>query len=256
MIPKIIHYCWFGHNAYPEKVKHCVESWRRFLPDYQFILWNEDTFDLNMAPFVRQAYDAQKFAFVSDYVRVYALKNYGGIYLDTDIEVLRAFDDLLEQRLVLGTDDSGYLTAFMAAEPNHPYFAQLLEQYNSMRFLGEDGSLNTEVNNTWMQAVLVPYGYEQKNALQRLEAGIVVYPCEYFHAKSLTSGEFLTTDNTYCIHHHTLLWVTPKTKVIRFLRMKLLVPILGASRYTKLIRRIKGKTDGKQTSRFNHNGHL
>jgi hypothetical protein len=245
MIPKTIHFCWFGRGEYPEKVKYCMESWKVFLPDYQFKLWNEDNFDLDLSPFVRQAYDNGKYAFVSDYVRVYALKNEGGIYLDTDIEVVKPFQDLLEQRLILGTDESGYLTAFMAAEAEHPYFASLLSLYDRMSFLNPDGSLNTEVNNTWMQNMLEPYGYQRENKFQNLDEGIVVYPCEYFHAKSLTSGKLMTTRNTYCIHHHTLLWVTPKTRMIRWFRMKILVPMLGADRYTAFTNHLKGNGHGR-----------
>lgn len=241
MIPKIIHYCWFGNNELPEKVKFCIDTWKIHLHDYEFILWNEKNFDLDITPFVRQAYNSKKFAFVSDYVRIYTLQKYGGIYLDTDIEVLKSFDDLLESHLILGTDEDGYLTAFMASEPNHIYFQTLLNFYNNMSFLRSDGSLNTEVNNTWMQETLIPFGYKQENCFQNLKDKICVYPCEYFHAKSLTSGKTMTTNNTYCIHHHTLLWVPLNTKIIRFFRMKVLVPILGAKRYTKLVNWIRKK---------------
>ncbi len=240
MIPKIIHYCWFGRAEYPEKIKYCMDSWKRFLSDYEFKLWNEDSFDISSVPFVKEAYEAKKYAFVSDYVRVYALQKFGGIYLDTDIEVRRPFDDLLSERALLGTDDGGYLTAFMAAESEHPFFTELLDLYRNMRFLLPDGSLNTEVNNTWMQNTLEKYGYRRKNTKQSLNEGIVLYPCEYFHAKSLTSGKMMVTEKTYCIHHHTLLWVPLSTKIIRFLRMKIMVPLLGDDRYTKLTNRLKG----------------
>jgi len=239
MIPKKIHFCWFGKNEYPEKVRYCMDSWKVFLSDYEFVLWNEDTFDINAVPFVKQAYAEKKYAFVSDYVRVYALEKYGGIYLDTDIEVCKSFSPLLEHRLILGTDEGGFLTAFMAAEPHHVYFQKLLAFYDGMTFIRNDGTLNTEVNNTWMQQTLASFGYQISNAKQTLQEGIVVYPCEYFHAKSLTSGKVMTTEKTYCIHHHTLLWITPKTKMIKFVRMKILVPILGAERYTKLVGRVK-----------------
>lgn len=245
MIPKIIHYCWFGHSEYPEKVKYCMKSWKTFMPDYKFVFWNEDNFDLNSVQFVRQAYDAKKYAFVSDYVRIYALKNYGGIYLDTDIEVVKSFDNILNSKAVFGTDESGYLTAFMAAEANHPYFIQLLDLYDNMNFLQKDGTMNTEVNNTWMQNILRSYGYQKKNVMQNLEQGIIIYPCEYFHAKSLTSGKLMDTENTYCIHHHTLLWVNTKTRIIKFVRMRIVVPILGAEKYTKLVERIQRKINGK-----------
>jgi hypothetical protein len=129
----------------------------------------------------------------------------------------------------------------MASEPEHLYFQTLLEHYNNMHFLNIDGTMNTEVNNTWMQNVLVPFGYKQKNAFQNLSHNIVVYPCEYFHAKSLTSGKLLTSKNTYCIHHHTLLWISNKTKFIRFIRIRILVPLLGAKLYSKLVKKIKRK---------------
>lgn len=95
MIPKIIHYCWFGRGKMPELAEHCLASWRKFLPDYELKLWNEDSFDVNRLRFTRQAYERRKFAFVTDYVRLYALKSFGGIYMDTDVEVLRSLDDLL-----------------------------------------------------------------------------------------------------------------------------------------------------------------
>jgi len=239
MIPKIIHYCWFGRGTYPEKVENCIKTWKTILSGYEFKLWNEDSFDVNSVQFVKEAYAAKRFAFVSDYVRVFALKTYGGIYLDTDIEVVKKLDPLLLQKAVLGTDEGGYLTAFMASEPNHPYFTSLLLLYQNMHFIKPDGTQNTEVNNTWMQNILRQYGYRKVNKEQHLKEGILLLPCEFFHAKSLTSGKLMVTDNTYCIHHHTLLWISPKTKIIRFLRMKILVPLMGAERYTKLTDWIK-----------------
>lgn len=239
MIPKIIHYCWFGHNPYPEKVAYCIESWKRQLPDYEFKLWNEESFDLSVSKFVQQAYEAKKYAFVSDYVRVYALYNEGGIYLDTDIEVKKTFNSLLDKRLLLGTDDEGALTAFMAAEKGHVYFGELLRYYNQMSFVLENGQLNTAVNNIWMQDCLKKFGYVQENKYQELADGILVYPDTYFHAKSLVSGKYHITKDTFCIHHHTLLWIPLKTRVVRFIRMKILVPLLGEKRYRKLTGKVK-----------------
>ena len=239
MIPKIIHYCWFGRNPYPEKVQYCIESWRKYLPDYEFKLWNEDSFDINTSAFVREAYENQRYAFVSDYVRVFALYTQGGIYLDTDIEVKKDFKDLLDNKLLLGTDDSGALTAFMAAEKNHPYFGELLSKYNEMHFVLDNGKQNTSVNNIWMQECLKKYGYVEENLFQKLEEGVLVYPDEFFHAKSLVSGKYHITKKTYCIHHHTLLWIPLKTRIIRFLRLYVVVPILGEKLYIKLVGRIR-----------------
>ena len=239
MIPRIIHFCWFGGNPYPEKVQYCMESWKKYLPDYKFKLWNEESFDVDSVKFVREAYSAKRYAFVSDYVRVYALYTEGGIYLDTDIEVKKNFDDLLGNRVLLGTEEEGNLTAFMAAEKEHPYFGELLKHYNEMHFLLENGQQNVTVNNIWMQECLKKYGYVLENRHQDLQEGIVVYPDEYFHAKSLVSGKYHITKNTYCIHHHTLLWIPIKTRMIRFIRMHILVPILGEQRYQSLVKRMK-----------------
>lgn len=234
MIPKTIHFIWFGGNPYPEKVQYCMDSWKKHLPDYQFKLWNEETFDINAYPFTRDAYRMKKYAFVSDFVRIYALANEGGIYLDTDVEVLKSFDDLLKERVVLGTDDSGNLTALMAAEKNHPYFRHILGIYENRSFFLDNGELNTEVNNLLLERELANWGFYVENRKQHLRDGIEVFPDDYFHVVSLVSGHTNRTKNSYAIHWHTLLWVSWKTRVIRYLRMKVLVPILGRKLYETL----------------------
>lgn len=240
MIPKIIHYCWFGKEPLPNKVKECMKSWEEHLSEYKIMLWNEASFDVNSIEFTKQAYEMKKYAFVSDYVRIYALYHYGGIYLDTDIEIRKTLDFFLEKELVLGTDDEGSLiTALMASRKNHYLFKEIMDFYHSIDFILEDGSFNVTTNNVHIQKIILKYGYVEKNIHQLLACGGEVYPDEYFHAKSLVSGEYHITDNTYAIHHHTLLWVPFKTKLIRFLRLYILVPILGKKRYIKLINNIK-----------------
>lgn len=239
MIPQKIHFIWFGRNPYPEKVQYCMESWKKHLPDYEFKLWNEDSFPIEQYRFTKEAYEEKKFAFVSDFVRIYALATEGGIYLDTDIEVLKSFDNLLGKRVFLGTDDSGNLTALMASEKGHPFFMHILNLYQKRPFLLGNGKLDTEVNNLLLERELTKWGFIVKNETQHLHEGIEVYPDDFFHVVSLVSGKMNKTQNSYAIHWHTLLWVSWKTRLIRFLRMKILVPILGRNLYSKLTSFIK-----------------
>ena len=235
MIPKIIHYIWFGPKPFPKIVNQCIESWHKHLPDYEFKLWNEDSFDIqNSCKFVREAYKAKKYAFVSDYVRIWALEKYGGIYLDTDIEILKSFSSkILNNEIVLGTDDGGYLTALMMSCPHHTFFQEVLGMYKEMDF-------HMEVNNTHLQKLLLKYGYEIKNKHQILRNNIIVFPDDFFHVRSLTSGKLNITGNSYAIHWHTITWVPLKTKIINYLRIKVIVPILGGKLYTKITSKLKG----------------
>lgn len=238
MIPKIIHYIWFGSKPYPEKVQYCIESWKRHLPDYEFKLWNEESFDVKAFRFTREAYGAKKYAFVSDFVRVYALATEGGIYLDTDIEILRDLAPVLSDRAVLGTDDSGNLTALMACEKGHPFFEEILDIYKTRSFIKEDGTPDTEVNNLLLERKLARYGYIRANQHQHLREGIEVYPDDFFHVKSLLSGKVHKTKNSYAIHWHTLLWIPLSTRIIRFMRLYVLIPIMGERLYNKMIKAI------------------
>lgn len=210
------------------------------MPQYEFVLWNEDSFDVNQTLFTQQAYSKKKWAFVSDYVRIYALYKYGGWYLDTDVEIVKPLSPFENNRLVMGTDDGGYLAgALIGSEPGHPYWKTMLRYYDSLKFVN-NGSLNLTVINTYLQNVLADYGYVVENKLQKLKDGIIIYPDDYFHVASLTSGKMHRTDNTYAIHWHTLTWVSKKTKFIRFMRLYVLCPIIGDKAYTKITDWLKG----------------
>ena len=241
MIPKIIHYCWFGHNPYPPVIEKCIASWKKFMPDYEIMLWDEERFDIsNSCDFVKQAYENKKFAFVSDYVRLYALYNYGGIYLDTDVEIIKHWpDEFLYEHAGYALDEGGYISVVMFSEGNNMVHKKLLDMYDNMSFVNEDGSYNTEVNNTYIQHELEPLGYKRENALQRLTDGTVLFPDDYFHCRSLTSGKLHITNNSYSIHWHTILWASKKTKFINFLRINILVPLFGSRLYSYITKKIK-----------------
>lgn len=234
MIPKIIHYIWFGGKPFPQKIKKCMDSWHKFLPDYKIMFWNEETFDINSIPFTKQAYENKKWAFVSDYVRVYALKRYGGWYLDTDIEILKPLFPFEDKRIVLGTDSDGALTALMGSEKDHPFWDKILDLYANMSFVRHDGSLNIVVNNTYLQDILVEYGFVKKNKYQELKEGIYIYPDEYFHVADVEKGTINKTNNSYAIHWHTLLWTSDMNHFMRYFRLHVMKPILGEGKFLEI----------------------
>ena len=147
-IPKILHLVWFGRNPYSKIVNYCLESWKKYCPDYEIMIWNEDSFDINSNQWAKEAYEAKKYAFVSDYVRLYALYNYGGIYLDTDVELIDNIDFLLSNEAFSGYSSDFWLnTAFMGSVKGNLWIKILLEYYNDRHFKNKDGNLETAENN-------------------------------------------------------------------------------------------------------------
>lgn len=227
MIPKIIHYVWFGKAPIPPKIQHCLDSWKKYLPDYEYMLWNEENFDVNSCQFVREAFDNKKWAFVSDYVRVEVLYKYGGWYLDTDIEILRPIASFEDKRIIMGTDENGAITAMYGTEKGHPYWKKVLDYYHSMSFVNPDGSFNMTVVNEHLQGVLAEYGYVRENKFQELKEGIVVYPDDFFHVASLELGTKHLTENSYAIHWQTMTWTSKASHFARWIRIHILIPIFG-----------------------------
>ena len=147
MIPKIIHYCWFGGNPLPEDAQKCIASWKKYCPDYEIREWNEENFDIQSNDYVKEAYEAKKFAFVTDYVRLYALIAYGGIYMDTDVEVVKSLDAFLKHKAFSGFESSNSIpTRLMASEKDYPLFKTLMDDYENRHFLKEDGSFDMTTN--------------------------------------------------------------------------------------------------------------
>lgn len=172
-IPKIIHYVWMGEKEKPPKIKKCMKTWKKHLKDYEFIEWNEGNFDIDSNLFVKKMYEKKKWAFVSDYIRAYAVFNYGGVYLDTDVFVIEKLDTLLENKAFVGFEDPEYpFTAVFGAEKGHPFVKDLLDYYNELDIEG-----NFEDNNTISVSKLLidKYGCKTGNFEQTLNTGIKVY---------------------------------------------------------------------------------
>lgn len=215
-IPKIIHYVWIGNGKKSNIVEKCIQSWKTFLPDYEVKEWNEENFDVsNSCEYVKEAYKKKKWAFVSDYVRLKALYEYGGIYFDTDLEVFRNLDAFLKNEGFLCTESHYTVsTAIMAAEPKAKWVKDLLDEYESLHFVNEDGSLNKLPNTKRLQAYLERcYNYHWSNYPQKLSEELIIYPSEYFSPLNCFTGVLRVTDNTYTMHHYDNTWKSKKDKI-------------------------------------------
>lgn len=207
MIPKTIHYCWFGRGEMPELARKCIASWHEFMPDWEYKLWNEDNFDVNQIPYTKEAYKAKKYAFVSDYVRLYALCNEGGVYLDTDVETFKPFDDLLHYAAFAGFEGSKHVplgTCVMASEACGAWVAEQLAAYQGRHFLLSDGSFDMTTNVQFITAVMQMNGFVQ-NGMEQDYKDLHVFPTEFFSPRQ-TTGEYIRTENTYCDHHGIGSW--------------------------------------------------
>lgn len=214
-IPKVIHYCWFGKGEKPDLAKKCIESWKKYCSDYEFKEWNEENFDINSNEYVKQAYESRKFAFVTDYVRLYALYNEGGVYMDTDVEVLKPIDEFLKHKAFSSFENNNMIpTGLMAAEKGNEWIKDLLDEYNDLKFIDEDGNMDLTTNVTRITNLTKEkYGLKLESSFQDLKDGIVtMYPYDYFCPKDWTTGEINLTDNSYTIHHFSGSWHTAEEK--------------------------------------------
>ena len=207
MIPKTIHYCWFGRNPKPELAEKCIRSWKKYCPDYKIIEWNEDNFDISAAPlYVRQAYEAKKWAFVTDYVRLWAMYTYGGIYMDTDVQVIKPLDRFLQYEALSGFEAETQIpTGLMACREGFPLFGEFLHEYDEIAFINDDGSLDLTTNVLRITALCSKYGFVP-NGKEQTFAGFTIFPTEYFCPKSWETGKLHKTKNTYTIHHFNASW--------------------------------------------------
>lgn len=220
MIPKIIHYCWFGGNPLPELALRCIESWRKFLPNYEIKEWNENNYDVRKIPYISQAYDAEKYAFVSDYARFDILYEYGGIYFDTDVEVIRPLDTIIEKGAFAGVEFPGKLAAGLgiASPAASSVYKEILNSYENSSFLKKDGTMDLTTVVERVSDIFHKHGLTNKNEIQYV-ANVTIYPVEYFCPKDYITGEVKITKNTYTIHHYDGSWLdifAQKTKQFRY----------------------------------------
>lgn len=207
MIPKIINYCWFGGAEKPKEVLRCIESWKKYCPDYKIIEWNEDNYDLNKNEYVKYTYSNKKWAFLSDYVRLDVIYNNGGIYLDTDVELIRNLDALLDCDGYIGMEQIGTVNTgqgFGAIKGNH-FIKENKEYYESCDVCDEKGNFNRIICVEITTNLLKKYGLRKKNEKQKV-GEMIIYPVDYFCPKVMGTNIIKITSNTYSIHHFDSTW--------------------------------------------------
>lgn len=245
MIPKIIHYTWLGGNQLPELAEKCIESWKEHMPDWEYKRWDETNFDIAAAPlYVRQAYETRKYAFVSDYVRLWALEQYGGLYMDVDFMVFRPFDDLMDKYPAFagyeGSKRQPVMQGVLASEPYGAWVRDMMSTYDTRTFIKEDGSLDMTPNTTYFSDRLesqgfIPDGKEKDFFLNDGTFMLHVMPVWAF-CPVLTTGEDVRNEETYCEHMGESSWAKKglKAKVLRMLSPK------WKTRIIKLKRKLLG----------------
>lgn len=224
-IPKIIHYCWFGYNPKPKMAEKCIKSWKKYCKGYEIIEWNEENFDISSCPlYVRQAYEAKKWAFVTDYARLKILYENGGIYFDTDVEIIRKIDALLENHCFMGIERA-YECVKVASGlgigcvKGFPLIKEIMEDYNDRSFIKDDGTQDITTCTELNTEILKKHGYVEENRFQTV-AGAAVYPSEYFSPMDMTNGKMYTTKNTLTIHHYGLSWTTEEHRKERLRHLR------------------------------------
>lgn len=235
MIPKIIHYCWFGGNPLTEKAQKCINSWYTFLPDYEIKEWNEANFDVHCCKYVEEAYAAKKWAFVADYFRVWVLYKYGGIYFDSDVEVIKSFDEFLGYELFTGYEtDKTLEPAVVGAQSGHPIFEKLLKFFNNRLFYVKNKADLTPLPKRFTQPFVADYGLELNHEKSSMldNDKIAIFPMEWFSPMDYETGESVIGDNTHAIHRYAASWVGKKS--FRAKLYCLLKKILGQKNADKI----------------------
>ena len=242
MIPKVIHYCWFGRNPLPKDTLRYIETWKKYCPDYKIIQWNEDNFDVNQNKYCKEAYDSKKWAFVSDYVRLRVLRDFGGVYMDADVELCKNIDELLHYNAWSGFEsDNSIPTGTIASCKDGEWISYLLSYYDEKSFFDSKGNFDLTTNVvTITNMTKEKYDIRLDNSFQVFGDNNVIFPFDFFCAKNYFDGKVKKTNNTYTIHHFAGSWLTTSQK-IRIKFKLLLISCLGKKNTEALIKLIKGQ---------------
>lgn len=243
MIPKKIHYCWFGKGPKNKLFEKCLKSWKKYMPDYEIIEWNESNFDIDCNAYVKEAYDAKKYAFVSDYARLKIVYENGGIYLDTDVELLKTIpDEALKNGYFAKEKENTIATGLgFAAKKGEKIILELMESYNDEHFLMDDGNFNLITCVQRVSDDLNKLGYSINSELTKV-GELRVYSPEYFCGYDLDSNHYVITDNTISVHHYNATWLPIKKRFKKKLK-RIISRIIGRKNYLKLRKLKRGKTD-------------
>lgn len=238
-IPKIIHFCWLSGDPYPEKIDMCINSWNQTLNGYQIMLWDKNKFDINSVTWVKEAYEAKKYAFAADYIRFYALHKYGGIYLDSDVEVFKSFDDLLDCESFIGYEFTGVPeAAIVGAVPRTKWIKGCLDWYDNKSFFDKKGKMKTHVLPMILKSI-----YEDTSSIKMIASGEIqkwknnyIYPYEYFSPKNTFNKRIENNENTYTVHHFKAGWLK-KGPILKLKKNTHLIlkNVLGKYTYIKFL---------------------
>lgn len=259
MIPKVIHYCWFGRNPLPPLAEKCIDSWKKYLPDYEIKEWNEDNFDVNAIAYTKEAYEAKKYAFVSDYARFWILYNYGGIYFDTDVEVIKPMDDLIARGAWMGYESklsTHYINGAIApglgmgCSAYSEILNDLLQNYSNLHFQ-INGRLNLKTIVAYTTEAFIARGLEIRDGVQEC-CGFTIYPPDYFNPLDSKTQTIKLSKNTYSIHHYMASWGISKIHgdIIKKLKEDILFRLLPKSILKCILRYKKKKKEGYIESHF------
>lgn len=247
MLNKVIHYIWFGEKEPTSKEKKCINSWKRYFPDYKIIKWDENNFDVNSCAYAREAYENKKYAFVSDYARFKILYEYGGLYFDTDVEVISDMKDICEKNdSFMGFESANEKNEYKVApglciymDKKNQLCKEILDSYNCDHFILENGKLNEITVVDRVTNILKKYGLKTNNELQKVN-GITIYPSDYFCPYDLTTKEINIGTNTKTIHWYLGSWLNKKERIKSKIGI-IVIKLIGFDNYYKMLKILKGE---------------